>query len=131
MYGKPDFPPSKEWKSVEHTSLALNNVLTVGETKDTYTYLFYMAMADMVYRLADESLFCTNSFLFMNKVVMSFPIVTWIYGEFAVKVCSNIFMGIFHFLSKTNTVESINNDNCNNKNTVVTRHFSIPIFYPS
>ena len=30
-----------------------------------------------------------------------------------------------------NTVESINNDNCNNENTVVTRHFSIPVFYPS
>ena len=29
------------------------------------------------------------------------------------------------------TVESINNDNCNNENTVVTRHFSNPIFYPS
>ena len=101
-YGKPDFPPNKEWKSVEHTSLALNNVLTVRETKYTYTYLFYMAMADMMYRLADESVFCTNSFLFMNKVVVSFPIVTWIYGEFAKKVCRNIFMGIFHFLSKTN-----------------------------
>ena len=31
-----------------------------------------------------------------------------------------------------NTVESINNDNCNNENTAVTRHFSIPVFfYPS
>ena len=29
------------------------------------------------------------------------------------------------------TVESINNDNCNNENTVVTRNFSIPVFYPS
>ena len=29
------------------------------------------------------------------------------------------------------TVESINNDNCNNENTVVMRHFSIPVFYPS
>ena len=33
--------------------------------------------------------------------------------------------------SKAHTVESINNDNCNNENTVVTRHFSIPVFYPS
>ena len=29
------------------------------------------------------------------------------------------------------TVESINNDNCNSENTVVRRHFSIPVFYPS
>ena len=33
-----------------------------------------------------------------------------------------------HFFLEVITVESINNDNCNNENTVVTRHFSMPVF---
>ena len=32
------------------------------------------------------------------------------------------------WFSFASTVESINSDNCNNENTVVTRHFSIPVF---
>ena len=42
--------------------------------------------------------------------------------------CLNAFIREFR---QRFTVESINNDNCNNENTVVTRHFSIPVFYPS
>ena len=43
-------------------------------------------------------------------------------------ICSPDYKMIIIVIS---TVESINNDNCNNENTVVTRHFSIPVFYPS
>ena len=67
---------------------------------------------------------CTDAILRCWADISGIMLLCTTYSFFLSKVSTQSFLSYIYIY----TVESINNDNCNNKNTVVMRHFSIPFF---